>query len=811
MFSRSNSRQKFLWFIGLVLVFGLAYLFLLLPILPGMGEALEEGQVATQDYISPRTFSFESQVLTEQQRETAAEMVQPVYTPPDTSIARQQVGRLRNALAFISSVRSDPFATPEQKLADLAALEDIQLSQETAQNILTLSETRWQAIQQETINVLEQVMRNTIREDRLEEARRTVPTRVSLSLPEDQADIVAELAAAFVAPNSFFSPELTETARLAAREEVEPVNRTYLAGETIVQRGQVLNQADIEALRAAGLVEPGSALQAELGALAIILATAAFSVLYLNRRPAITADWHNIALLAGLFLVFLIAARLLIPGHVVMPYLFPVSAFGLTLASLIGVQPALIFTIPLVVLITYGMPNALELSLFYLFSATFGIFTLGQGRRISAFLRASFTSAFAGIVIILAYRLIAGETDLIGLLTLGGAALFNGAISAGLTIVLQFFLAQFLGLTTPLQLMDLARPDNPLLQFILRRAPGTYQHSLQVANLAEQAAERINADAMLTRVGALYHDAGKALNPTFFIENQMNPENNPHNDLDPFTSAEIIIRHVSDGLELARKYRLPRRIKDFISEHHGTSVTRYQYITALDAAEGDESQVDIEKFIYPGPKPGSRETAILMLADSSEAVTRAKAPKDEAELRELVRSVIESRLAEGQLDETELTIRDLNEILESFVGTLKGVYHPRIEYPRLKERGESGQESEVRQLQDVQMANQPVNTIIEGQAVEVSAQTDEQQGAETSAGATEVSEASPPADDISATRPHKSAAEQKAETRSDRNNRNERKEQQRLGQQAASDVPTRPADTDNLPKLPPKTQPDSST
>lgn len=807
MSSRSNLRRTFLWLTLLVLVFGLAYVFLLLPILPGMGEALEEGQVATQDYISPRTFSFESEVFTTQQQANASNLVQPVYTPPDTGVARQQVGRLRNALAYISSVRSDPYATAEQKLDDLAALEDIQLSQGTAENILGLSETRWQAIQQETINVLEQVMRNTIREDRLEEARRTVPTRVSLSLPEDQAVIVAELAAAFVAPNSFFSPELTEAARQAAVESVEPVTRTFLAGESIVQRGRVLNQADIEALEAAGLVEPGSGVQVELGALAIVLATAAFSVLYLNRRPNITGDWRNMALIAVLFLLFLGSARLLIPGHVVMPYLFPVTAFGLTLASLIGVQSALIFTLPLVVLITYGLPNALELTLYYIFSATFGIFTLGQGRRISAFLRAGATSAFAGIVIILSYRLFAGETDWIGLLTLGGAALFNGAISVGLTVVLQFFLAQFLGLTTPLQLMDLARPDNPLLQFILRRAPGTYQHSLQVANLAEQAAERINADAMLTRVGALYHDAGKALNPTFFIENQMSPENNPHNELDPFTSAEIIIRHVPDGLELARKYRLPRRIQDFISEHHGTMVTRYQYITALEAVDGDESQVDIHNFMYAGPKPASRETAILMLADSCEAVTRAKTPKDEADLRELVRSVIESRLAEGQLDETNLTIRDLNEILDSFVGTLKGVYHPRIEYPRLKERGGAEPAAETRQLQDVQPVGLPAETVIDGEAIEVGEPAE-------GAAAEEAQAAAPPEEEsqdeaLSATQPHRAAPGEADETPAEKR-ADGRKDGPRLGRQAASDVPTRPADSSGLPKLPPEAQPDSS-
>jgi hypothetical protein len=232
--------------------------------------------------------------------------------------------------------------------------------------------------------------------------------------------------------------------------------------------------------------------------------------------------------------------------------------------------------------------------------------------------------------------------------------------------------------------MEISRPDHPLLQFILRNAPGTYQHSLQVANLAEQAAENIGADPLLTRVGAIYHDAGKALNPFFFIENQLPGNANPHDQLTPDSSSQMIIRHVPDGLELARKYRLPRRVQDFILEHHGTMITRYQYAKAVEAAGGDESKVDENGFRYPGPRPKSRETAILMLADGSEARVRAERPPDEDALRKVIKSVIENRLSAGQLDETDLTLRDLDLLINSFTTTLRGIYHPRIEYPDTK-------------------------------------------------------------------------------------------------------------------------------
>jgi putative nucleotidyltransferase with HDIG domain len=187
---------------------------------------------------------------------------------------------------------------------------------------------------------------------------------------------------------------------------------------------------------------------------------------------------------------------------------------------------------------------------------------------------------------------------------------------------------------------------------------------------------------MLSRVGALYHDIGKVINPYFFIENQPPGNINPHNDLDPESSAATIIRHVPDGLELARKYRLPRQLFDFIAQHHGTTITRYQYGRALELSGMNKDLVDIEKFRYPGPRPTSREIALLMLADTCEARMRAERPKDEEALQELIKSVIKDKLEIGELVNTQLTIENLEQIAESFTSTLRGVYHPRIQYPK---------------------------------------------------------------------------------------------------------------------------------
>jgi putative nucleotidyltransferase with HDIG domain len=387
-------------------------------------------------------------------------------------------------------------------------------------------------------------------------------------------------------------------------------------------------------------------------------------------------------LLTFLFLLFLYGARLVIPNRTVIPFLFPIAGFSMIVTALISSRAAMVLAVPLSILAGYGLPNSLELILFYMFSSLFGVLVLRNIQRILTFFWAGVASFIAGTMVILAFRLADPTSDVVGIVSLIGAAGFNGLAAAGLTIILQFVLAQALGLTTTLQLLEISRPDHELLQFLLRNAPGTYQHSLQIANLAEQAADAIGADALLTRVGSLYHDVGKARHPHFFIENQAPGSHNPHEDLNPLESSGIIVRHVTDGIDLANKHRMPRRIKDFILEHHGDWITSYQYYQAVEAAGGDTQAVDRDSFRYPGPNPRSRETALVMLADGVEARARAERPESYEDMQSLVKDVIEKRLFQGLLDNTPLTMRDLSDITESFTTTLRGAYHPRIEYPK---------------------------------------------------------------------------------------------------------------------------------
>lgn len=683
--ARKSGQRKLFFTLLIVIIAVLALLALLSPVLISqMSTSLEAGQAAAQDFLAPQAVTYTSEVLTEQKRDAAERAVAPVFTTPDTNIARQQLEKLRTALAYINSVRADTYSSPQQKLSDLAALDDIRLSKDTASNILSLSDARWQAVQQNAIAVLEEVMRNPIRSDNIDAARYSLPSLVSLSLSEEQATVVSELASAFVVSNSLYSESLTQAEREKARAAATPVTRAYIAGERVVSRGKVLDAADVEALQHLGLTQQPSRWEDTASALVLVLLMLLFITYYLRRAPDLREDTRRLTLIALLFLAFLLGARLFIPGHIVLPYAYPLAAYSLIVTILFGAEIAMFTALPLAIMSAYGLPNALDLTLYYALGSLFGVLALGTARRITSFFWAGAAIAISSSAVIVIYRLPQPSTDLLGLTTLIGTAFINGLAAASLTLLMQFFLAQFLGMTTPLQLMELTRPDHPLLQMILHEAPGTYQHSLQVANLAEQAAERVGADPLLTRVGALYHDAGKALNAVFFIENQVPGFLNPHDDLDPLTSSSTIIRHIYDGLELARQYRLPRRLFDFISEHHGTMITSYQYVKAVKAVDGDESRVDKEKFRYPGPHPQSRETAILMLADGCEARVRAERPREEDELHSLIKGVIENRIATGQLADTDLTLKDLELIQQSFLATLRGIYHPRVPYPKLE-------------------------------------------------------------------------------------------------------------------------------
>ncbi|MEZ4516413.1 MAG: HDIG domain-containing protein [Chloroflexota bacterium] len=306
------------------------------------------------------------------------------------------------------------------------------------------------------------------------------------------------------------------------------------------------------------------------------------------------------------------------------------------------------------------------------------ILTLRDAQRLSAFFRAGLLAALGYIFVAVMYWL-PRSLDVSTIAPVALYGLGNGILSSGLTLAGFYILGGLFGIVTVLQLQDLSRLDHDLLRELLRRAPGTYHHSIMVANLAEQAAERVGANSTLVRVGAFYHDVGKMVRPPFFTENQEGV--NPHDSLDPTTSARIIIAHVKDGLELGARYRLPFRITDIIAQHHGTRTIKSFYHKAQEQAGEGAEEIDPRPFTYPGPRPQSREAGIVMLADAIDAASTAVRPNTEKAIEKLVNSIVEDDILNNQLIDSGLTLGDLDQIRLSFIETLKGRFHVRVQYP----------------------------------------------------------------------------------------------------------------------------------
>jgi putative nucleotidyltransferase with HDIG domain len=456
----------------------------------------------------------------------------------------------------------------------------------------------------------------------------------------------------------------------------------YEQNESIISAGQIVTPRQKEALEALrSLQQPESSWFEDFVAPALLVVLIAFilGVYVVQYVPRLLNDGKRLIVLALLLLGFVAMAKFMIP-YSGLAYLYPIAALTMIVVIVIDVQLAFILTTVLAFLAGYlATESAPAIVVYLIISGWVGALALGKSQRVNALLWASVYVGVVNTGVILIFHLPSIDFTTAGIL-LFLEGMLNGIISLSLALISLFIIGNMVGITTSIQLLDLARPTHPLQRQLLLKAPGSYQHSLMVGNLAEQAAERIEADSLLVRVMAYYHDIGKIQRPYFFIENQREGIN-VHEKLEPQISAQIIISHVKDGLDLAQKYRLPRVIRDGIAQHHGTSLVRYFYHQARKAAEEVNAQVDESHFCYPGPIPQTRENGILMLADVSETTVRALKPDSAEEIDSIVGQAIADKLNTGQLNDCDLTIADLHKIRTAFVDMLQGVHHPRIKYP----------------------------------------------------------------------------------------------------------------------------------
>ncbi len=646
--------------------------------------ALQVGEVAPHDILAPRSLKYESEVLTEAKRNAAIAAVRPIYDPPDPAVRNEQVQRARQILDFIENVRYDDFATTEQKAADIAAITDLRLAPGTVEALLAIDDPdRWRDIDAQVVRLLERVLSGEVRQDDIQARREELPNLISATYSEAEVQVITGIVGDLIRPNTFYNEQLTHQAQLEASENVPAETRSFVRGQVIIRAGEIASAAHIEALEQFGLLQPARRkLERFAGALLAMLFLATVLWLYLRKFDArVLRDPPFFMVLGATFLLFLGSVRVLNPEDRVQPYFFPASALALLVATLVGPQFAVVTNVFFAGAAGLVMGNSLEFAILIGLTGTLGVLSLDRTERLNAYFVAGLVICGTAIGVAALFALqTEGSPDLVVVLSQVVGAVVNGLLSAAVGLVGLYVISHALNIPTSLKLVELMQPNHALLQRLLREAPGTYQHSLQVANLAELGAQRVNADAALVRVAAMYHDVGKILNPHFFIENQADGVN-PHDILDdPAQSAKIIIGHVTEGLRLARQYRLPVRLRDFIAEHHGTTRVAFFLHKAQEAA-GNPASVDLAAYTYPGPRPRSRETAILMLADGCESSVRARRPQSKEDIRETIDFIFEERLRDGQLDDSGLTLNDLRMLRDTFLTALQGIFHPRIAYP----------------------------------------------------------------------------------------------------------------------------------
>jgi putative nucleotidyltransferase with HDIG domain len=649
-------------------------------ILPEQRLDVVEGQLATRDIVATRATEFESKVQTDAARAAASAAVPFQYsftTENAIAIAAAQQVAFKDRVSRVDTTFSTDLS-PEGR-ATLLQTAVAGLSDQARETLAALDPARWAVVRTESARVLDATLRTELRDTEVAEARLRLSGRMAGGLDEVERMLASELIAPLVVPNSSLSLPLTTTARAQAAGEVPPVRIAIRPGEVIVRNGSPLTAADIEKIDALGLREALPDLASFSGWLALSVLVVGMLLAWIWRfRPGL---WHrnNVLILIGLLVVGATLALKLTAGRPTLPYFLPTAAIAMLLAILLDASIATI-VIAIVALIGGAVNGgSLEFTAYIFLGGMAGVIAVRRGDRLQVFVQAALAVFVVNLVVVSVFSLL-GLHDLQGILELWFASAASAAGSGIATVGTFAVLGSVFGILTVFQLLELANPSQPLLRRLLVETPGTYHHSLMVGNLAERAAEAIAADPLVARVAAYYHDVGKLANPLAFIENQAGGDN-IHDQLDPEVSAGILKQHVADGIDLAYKARLPKALIAYIPQHHGTAIMSYFYARAKEMAPPGVV-VDERKFRHAGPKPQSREAALIMLADGVEASVRSLASRDEPAIRAMVTRIIEERTADGQFDECDLTLRDLERIREAFVGQLLGMYHTRVAYPQ---------------------------------------------------------------------------------------------------------------------------------
>ena len=636
------------------------------------------------------------EVSTEEKRAAAANMVEPTYRFQQDVKAEvmkllddafnelriiQQYGQ---TLRTDSNTRPNSFSETEISYA-FGLLDMLNLNRNQIVTLLRTDNDQFENMVSIVTETVGNTMNNTVREGQTSQAVQNVLDivgyKVDISLIQN---ILPTVLRTCIKPNMIIDQEATEEARANAMEAVEPV--VYLQGQNIIREGDRITKSQLEMLRQLGLLNDDNLDYSSYwgSVIAVLLSMLILLIMLLLLRPDILSDVRQTAVI--LLILVLCISLAVLSNMLPSIYIIPVALCASLATVLIGHRVGVTLTVAMAMLFSAlvagnNRSSFYDVVLIAIMTLSEGMFTVwflkGRPQRARVLLSGLF-SAMIGLAAIYGFKLLT-SVEALDTVSIAGWAISGGILNGALAIALQPVFEMVFRLATPTRLLELTNPSQPLMKRLMIEAPGTYHHSIIVANLAESAASRIKANSFLARAGAYYHDIGKLKRPMYFKENQNG--DNPHEHTDPYVSAAILISHTKDGVMLAQKEHLPPEIQKIILQHHGVTPVMYFYHKALQLSNGQT--VDINEFRYTGPKPDTKEAAIVMLADTIEAAVRSmKSPTPKAIDQFIVR-LVRGKLEDGQLSDSPLSLRDIDEICEAFSDILKGVYHERIEYPNV--------------------------------------------------------------------------------------------------------------------------------
>jgi hypothetical protein len=678
------------------------------------------GSVSEKDILAP--VPIPDAVATEKAKEEASQRVQPVYrivSLKNENLVEAIFGRLNQINSdtevslsdkvniyrtVLPSIKKDFEEQQLRSMADSGQYSDAlllemrkqlreqeyQIPEETFYKLPRLSKDDLSAMETVAKDIVGRLMNDQVMDAQAARAKTAELVNASPLSKSVNRELVQEIIRLCITPNKFFDQKGTDEAKGHARDNVTPV--MINKNDILVKKGELITEEVYQRLKSLDLLKEDSNYGPHIG---LLLLVSLFSLgLYMFVRQSRLPINHNNSQLIMLGLIFVIniaGMKIISLGqNLDYPYigfLAPTALGAMMITILLEESLAWISSIIFSVMASiiynadpsqvfdyrYGLVT-MVISLAAIFSiqrASQRLTILKAGMMVSLF-----ASITIGSLLLLDDHI--SNKDIIFALSF---AVASGIITSVFAIgILPFFEVAF-GILSPLKLVELSNPNHPLLRKLLTETPGTYHHSVMVGNLAEAAAEAIGADGLLCRVGSYYHDIGKTKRPNYFIENQTNMEN-PHDRIDPALSKSIIVAHARDGVEMMKEYNIPKPLRDIAEQHHGTTLLQYFYHKAKKKAEEDgDKEVTEEEFRYPGPKAQSKEAAIVGIADCIEAAVRSLRNPTLEQIDTMVRKIIKNRLDDGQFNECDLTLKELDQIAKTINETLLGIFHSRIEYP----------------------------------------------------------------------------------------------------------------------------------